>query len=403
MLFLLALTSLHSRSAQNQCNDINDCRRLFDIVWGCLVTIFLCIWVSVHPNIPPPCPEAPKGIGLGFWHWWLIGSNRPFLQRLKLMTVALIAPEMILGFAARQFQMAHYLSQDHGVSLTHGFFIVMGGFVDADGHPIVTQKQLRVDSVVGQICAVDKSDIEDKSKGDLFSKAIALCQGLWFIAQCIARRAQSLPLTELEVATLAFTAINAMTWLLWLRKPLDVRNPIKLSAHTTPSNHVLSDPYPADLSGLERFGFLLVNTYQQDEYDPFSSQFVPTFWCTAYNDRDELPVLSSFITLGGQFFCGAIFGAIHFAAWGAPFPSVVEMWLWRIGTLVLVALPILFLLLVIGITILPSAQGKSPALVIVIFYSMARCILLVLPLSTLRSLPLAAFADVNWSVYIPHL
>ncbi|KAF7316011.1 hypothetical protein MIND_00118600 [Mycena indigotica] len=77
--------------------------------------------------------------------------------------------------------------------------------------------------VAAAIRATSEATLEDKSKGDLFSKGIALCQGLWFILQCIARRVQRLPLTEIEVATLAFATINALTWLLWLRKPLDVQ------------------------------------------------------------------------------------------------------------------------------------------------------------------------------------
>ena len=38
--------------------------------------------------------------------------------------------------------------------------------------------------------------IEDRSKSDGFSKAIALGQTLWFVAQCIARRPQHLDLTH---------------------------------------------------------------------------------------------------------------------------------------------------------------------------------------------------------------
>ncbi|KAF7289159.1 hypothetical protein MIND_01377000 [Mycena indigotica] len=407
MLFLLAVTSTYARSNHSECNDINNCRRLFDIVWGCLVTLSLCIWVSVHPNVPPPCPGPPKGNGLRYLRWWLVDSNRQFFQRLKLMSVALIAPELILGFAGRQLQMAHFLSHQHGVSLTHAFFIVMGGFVDADGHPIVTQQQLKIQDVIKEIHRVPKLDIQDKSKGDFFSKGIALCQGLWFITQCIARRAQHLPLTELEVVTLAFATINAMTWLLWLRKPLDVRSPITLSVHTTPPNHVGSRPYPGHMTRVKRFAFLFANSYSQAEYDPLSATSVPTFWCTTYTDYNTLPGWSeSTITIFGQFACGTLFGGIHFAAWGAPFPSVVERWLWRSSTLALVILPVLFcvLMMIIGALDLPPQRIKYPTLAVIGgLYSISRGILLVLPLTTLRSLPSSAFADVNWSVYIPHL
>lgn len=45
---------LDSRASADSCADINNCRKLFDIIWGCLATIFACSWVSVHPNVPPP-------------------------------------------------------------------------------------------------------------------------------------------------------------------------------------------------------------------------------------------------------------------------------------------------------------------------------------------------------------
>ncbi|KAF7289150.1 hypothetical protein MIND_01376000 [Mycena indigotica] len=400
MLFLLAFTSTYARSNHSECNDINDCRRLFDIVWGCLVTIFLCIWVSVHPNIPPPCPEPPDGTGLRFLKWWLVDGNRPFLQRLKLMTVALIAPEFILGFAARQLQMARFLSQaqGYGLSLTHGFFIVMGGFVDGDGHPVVTQRQLRRNGVTEEIRAVHKSDIEDKSKGDLLSKGIALCQGLWFMAQCIARRAQHLPLTELEVATLAFTTISAITWILWLQKPLDVRGPLKLLVKTKSRSHHVGNPYPAGLTRIERFGFLFSNSYNRHEYDPFANTSVPAFWGLAESDFDKLPRWSSFSTIFAQFACAILIGGIHLTAWGAFFPSIVEMWLWRSSALMLTVLPIVFIVLSI-----PGGRWATHLrLVIIGIYSIARGIVLVLSLATLRLLPPAAFTDINWSIYVPH-
>ncbi|KAJ7769056.1 hypothetical protein B0H14DRAFT_2259724, partial [Mycena olivaceomarginata] len=74
------------RALTDACDDINNCRKLFDIVWGCLATIFACTWVSVHPNVPPPRQS------------WLALLWR----RLKMMLLAVLAPELIVAFAARQ-------------------------------------------------------------------------------------------------------------------------------------------------------------------------------------------------------------------------------------------------------------------------------------------------------------
>ncbi|KAJ6449550.1 hypothetical protein C8R45DRAFT_1130652 [Mycena sanguinolenta] len=199
--------------ATDSCDDINN-RSLFNIVWGCLATIFACTWVSVHPNVPPP-DQNPLQL---FW------------RRLKMMLIAIIAPEVMVGFAARQFFASRRLSKQYKISKTHGFFVCMGGFVSPDGHPIATMKQLE-DPDLGLDLQeatrnVNKEDIKDKSKGDALSKGVALLQGLWFILQCLARTHQHLAITQLEVATLAFAIINIFIWSLWWNKPLDVQQPI---------------------------------------------------------------------------------------------------------------------------------------------------------------------------------
>jgi hypothetical protein len=86
---------LNTRAPADSCDNINHCRKLFDIVWGCLATIFACTWVSVHPNVPPP--EQTR-LTL-FW------------RRLKMMLIGIIAPELLVGFAARQWWGARTLSK----------------------------------------------------------------------------------------------------------------------------------------------------------------------------------------------------------------------------------------------------------------------------------------------------
>ena len=47
--------------AKNHCNDLTHCRTIWSIVWSCLVTIFSCTWVAVHPNVP--CPKKREASG----------------------------------------------------------------------------------------------------------------------------------------------------------------------------------------------------------------------------------------------------------------------------------------------------------------------------------------------------
>ncbi|KAF7302302.1 hypothetical protein MIND_00797700 [Mycena indigotica] len=285
----------------------------------------------------------------------------------------------------------------------------MGGFVDAEGHPIVTKAQLAspLASVVKEIQAIEEAGIDDRSKGDMFSKVIALCQGLWFIAQCLARKGQHLPITALEVATLAFAVVNALTWLLWLKKPLDVCYPIRLPLHTAPIGwHNRGPPYPAALSWFEHFGGVFTNLYHTDEYDPLDNTSVPTFWCARFTDYSALQyssILSWSLADSSQLICGVLFGAIHCSAWSAAFPSPAEMWLWRSSALLITVLPYTFVFGIILQRVLSLNQIRRGIIAVITVYSAARVILLIVPLTALRALPIAAFSDVEWSIYIPHL
>ena len=71
-------------------------------------------------------------------------------------------------------------------------------------------------------------EIKDRSKADGFSKTIALGQTLWFVAQCISRRAQHLDLTLIELLTLSLAVLNGLMYFLWWNKPLDVRCPVRV-------------------------------------------------------------------------------------------------------------------------------------------------------------------------------
>jgi hypothetical protein len=75
---------------------------------------------------------------------------------------------------------------------------------------------------------ISKEEIKDKSKGDALTKGLVLIQTTWFLLQCVARGAQHLSLTELELATAAFAVLNIVTYFLWWDKPLNVQCPVQV-------------------------------------------------------------------------------------------------------------------------------------------------------------------------------
>jgi hypothetical protein len=78
-------TSTHTLDASKgqSCNT----RTLWDILLNCGLTLFACTWTAIHPDIP--------GMDEGKF---AITSRRLFI-----MVMALIAPELMITWAARQF------------------------------------------------------------------------------------------------------------------------------------------------------------------------------------------------------------------------------------------------------------------------------------------------------------
>ncbi|KAF8892764.1 hypothetical protein CPB85DRAFT_1458963 [Mucidula mucida] len=204
--------------------DIDDLRSLYDIVWGCLATIFACTWLAVHPNVPNERIRTR-------------GAFCITLQRVKLAGLAIIAPEVILIWAMRQWRIAQKVKclQDlkrivgHSLTMTHGFMLSMGGFVDASGRLIYKVSHLHCEDLPS------KDELQDRSKNDALAKLIIVLQTLWFVIGCILRGVRALDISQLEVLTLAFASLNAVTYAVWWHKPMDVTVPIRLSYSYTDS------------------------------------------------------------------------------------------------------------------------------------------------------------------------
>lgn len=72
---------------------------------------------------------------------------------------------------------------------------------------------------------ITRDEVWDKSKADVFAKGLAILQGAWIIIGSIARAAQHLPMSPLELFTLAFVVSTVMSYFFWWRKPQNVSTP----------------------------------------------------------------------------------------------------------------------------------------------------------------------------------
>ena len=269
-----SLTGIH-------CNDLAHCRTIWNIVWSCLATIFSCTWVAVHPNVP--CPKKRKANGWIERYIW-----NPLLSfvehRLPLFICALLVPEYVLAWDIRQFLKARKIAEgefklwgeylsiatilsksllDQGWSTMHGFFVIMEGFhlfehgsietsnndkaiLHDDDIPLrplaardlydnYTYQSIRADIDITSFTVPTEEEIKDRGKSDWLAKSLVLLQTSWFVVQCIARAINHLPVTHLEIVTLAYAAINFVIYIFWWNKHLNVNRPFRVFRKSEPS------------------------------------------------------------------------------------------------------------------------------------------------------------------------
>ncbi|KAG1750991.1 hypothetical protein EDD22DRAFT_915690 [Suillus occidentalis] len=359
--------------------------------------------------------------------------------RLCLMVVASLIPEFMTVWAIAQFSCAqsaakqlNYTAQhaqphgDHqaiyksepavtGIlnsrssrtewTLTHGFFAWMGGFVlYVNGEPRATLTPSELARLVREgyveMPVITEAEIEDRSKGDGLYRCIAILQLVWFVVQLIARTAQGLPVTLLEIDTLGVVALACIAYAFWWKKPKDIRRP-----YIVHWNSEANDP---SLCGN------LENIY----YYSCIRRSVVRPLLFGISDQKSGPSLISFVAVC---ISGVVFGAIHCLGWNV-FPGHTEQIIWRVASIGVTCSPLMaffaFALPVFSYITAMSygrvTHGYYIDTVIdflagffrwlgTISYVCSRVIMLVLVFMSLRSLPPGAYDTVAWIKHIPHL
>jgi hypothetical protein len=301
---------------------------------------------------------------------------------------------------------------ERGWTWSHGFFVIMGGFVlhDSGGkRPLYPLDLENIDKLV-QRGAIDFPDITDKeiqdrSKGDVISKGFAVIQTGWFITQCVARGVEHLAITELEITTLAFAFLNLVTYMFWWNKPLKVTRPVRI---VLKEGHSVPEPEPHAMVPIEdrverrvERIFTLITPNRDDDVDLVKR--VPIF----YAGNIEKGSKSWGALWIAEMVIAMVFGGIHCIAWSFSFPTHIEQVLWRALSITIMSIPFLMLLLLFVLFPLDLHISAVFAGLFVCFmsliYAFARLALLILSFISLRSLPPSAFDTVYWTTLIPHI
>ncbi|KAI0057728.1 hypothetical protein BV25DRAFT_1919912 [Artomyces pyxidatus] len=286
----------------------------------------------------------------------------------------------------------------------HGFFILMGGFhYYMNGEPIHPLSRWDVVELVktGDLVPPTEDEIRVFGQGDVLSKGLAVVQTLWFVVQCISRRVEGLPITQLEVMTLAYTTITVAMYAAWWNKPQNVGGPVRIAG--------IKLPPPTSVRKETRFWrIFFVLAGAQDELVDLRklTSDIPTFYGggISYNNNDFVADVFALIA-------AMVFGAVHCAAWDYTFPSALERLLWRISSIAIVALPGGMLLGLLLVALWGSITESGELLFNMVMltcilsgpmYVVARVLLLVLSFTTLQSIPPEAYQAVQWTLLIPH-
>lgn len=193
------------------------------LVLSCLLTLVLCVWSALHLNVPP----------LGRTRRQIVWTN------IIWITAGIYCPELVVFTAWRQWSSARILSRlvhqkyqsveeikEQPLRLpwtmTHSFFASTGGFAfdcspyiwtrdnpagflpaNTPARLTITARGMAFLTRCHHLPDVPKGDIDDKSKADALAKTLVILQASWMLLQVLGRLIAGLPVTLLEVNTVA--------------------------------------------------------------------------------------------------------------------------------------------------------------------------------------------------------
>lgn len=114
---------------------------------------------------------------------------------------------------------------------THSFYAYMNGSICEDGAGNWRDLDFTGAEDLSEIDASTihpVAEILDRSKADCFAKLVVCCQILYLVPQCVGRPAQHMPISTLEVATIAYATLSLIAYAYWWEKPYCVHAKTRL-------------------------------------------------------------------------------------------------------------------------------------------------------------------------------
>ena len=407
-------------------------RGTLNILWSCVITIFLCSWSVLCLNIPES--------GRGRWG---------FLKyKFRWQAFAIFFPEVVVSMAAEQWESANQSVQTFKTlgfpqwTMRHAFFADMGGFSlqspDFPSFPVDSEQlAYLVEKKYLQYPGNDAKTIGDRNKADGFARVVTSVQITWFSIQCVMRWQQQLSLSTLEITTFATILATLNSLFFRYHKPLDVETPILLRMERRIADVLIDagdrarEPYsrtpldflkspPTSTSIVAPFWFGMGVAFNLDKES--RSRPIQRFG----NSKTRPPAgITTRETIYG-IVVWAVYCGVHLISWNQIYPTQAELYLWRASNVILLGLLAIYLLVIpIGIVVARpfsrrwlanevstplevAAQLPKWAQIMIhvpflVIYLAARSYILLEGLISLRSLPLQAYVEIDWPNFLPHI
>ncbi|KAK0641767.1 hypothetical protein B0T16DRAFT_220484 [Cercophora newfieldiana] len=402
-------------------------RSTFDILWTCFGTLFFCTWTTVYLNAPATW-ERDRTI---------------ILRKLKWMLVTVLAPEVTTCMALSQMLEARRLAREMRAALgqsggewttVHSFVVVMGGYEirykrkwmgsGLEGTLLLDAPTAVLFAANGLIRDIPSSASLMRTMGtqsDFLGKGLSALQIAWLLIHIISRASQQLPISELEVATVAVAFAATTNYAFWWHKPHDPSERVQLHVprsrrlsgvvdsnmgqlmHVIPSESSPELPYDVSFS-LQQSGH--IDGAERGLRGRAENRVAPQALLRNLRREDatdlldkEIGVVLLFLGAGSTIFCG-----IHCAAWNFSFPTLVELWMWR-GASCLCLVSSLGIVCCLWIS---TMAGKGSRILVIsalcsfsALYLVARVFIVFELFFSLRSMPEDLYLIQGWTRYFP--
>lgn len=272
-----------------------------------------------------------------------------------------MGPEYLLGFALSEWQSARasvanlkQLRNDEKWTLKYAFFADMGGFalrtsdgisffLDAKQIFWLLERKIILPSQFENSFLLESKIIDDRNKSDIVVRVLAVGQALWFCVNIIARGAQGLHITTLEITTIGIIVDSLLVYYFWKEKPAGVTSMDIIDISMTLNEIILLEeneaartyPYfrtPLDFASRDISAFNLIYHYLMD----ILKNIRPSIWQRdeesfgRRSDNDVRPLTGLAMAIAAM--ATAVFMGTNIIAWNFQFPTPIERFLWRFSS-----------------------------------------------------------------------